>query len=168
MIPRLPCPPGAPRDRAVGPDRALRGPAAPPLATGGSRSAPLARVADSTEDEPNAVLRVLVYNEAGEVIQRWESKGRWEGGLPQKYTATRGGTGWSWNNTGGATVQVNTHKDGRGGSSVEAWAKAAGKKIVVYAHAVDDVTFDADARESDQAPGHARIPRRAGMAPPHA
>jgi len=93
--------------------RARLGPAVPPLATGGSRRAPPTRVADSTEDEPNAVIRVLVYNGAGEVIQRWESKGRWEGGLPQKYTATRGGKGWSWDNTGGSTIRVNTNKDGR-------------------------------------------------------
>ena len=107
------------------------------------------RVADSTADEPNAVFRILVYNGAGEVIQRWESKGRWEGGLPQKYTATRGGKGWSWDNTGGSTIRVNTSKDGRGGASVEAWAKTEGKQIVVYAYAVDDVTLDKDAKESD-------------------
>jgi A nuclease of the HNH/ENDO VII superfamily with conserved WHH len=129
------------------------------LASGGARRAPPARVADATEGEPNAVLRVVVYNEAGEVIQRWESKGRWEGGLPQKYTATRGGKSWSWSNTGGSTIRVNTNKDGRGGVSVEAWAQAAGKKIVVYAHAVGDVTFDEDASESDQAPGHAKDPK---------
>jgi A nuclease of the HNH/ENDO VII superfamily with conserved WHH len=128
----------------------------------GPRRAPPARVADSTEDEPNAVLRVLVYNEAGEVIQRWESKGRWEGGLPQKYTATRGSKGWSWDSTGGSTVRVNTSKDGRGGSSVEAWAQAAGKKIVVHAYAASAVTFDEDAKESDKAPGHARDPQEGG------
>jgi A nuclease of the HNH/ENDO VII superfamily with conserved WHH len=140
----------------------LLGSAAPPLATSSSRSAPLARVADSTEGEPNAVLRVLVYDGAGEVIQRWESRGRWEGGLPQKYTATHGGKGWSWDNTGGSTIRVNTDKDGRGGQAVEAWAKVAGKKIIVYAYAVEDVTLDEDARESDKAPGHARDPKEGG------
>lgn len=149
-------------DRAAGPDGALFGSAAAPHATGGTRSAPPTRIADSTEDEPNAVLRVVVYNGAGEVIQRWESKGRWEGGLPQTYTATRGGKGWSWDNTGGSTIRVNTNQDGRGGLSLEAWAKAAGNKIVLYAHAVDDVTFDEDARESDKAPGHARDPKEGG------
>jgi hypothetical protein len=143
--------------RVAGPDRALRGPAAPvPLATGGSHSASPTRVADSTEDEPNAVLRVIVYNGAGEVIQRWQSKGRWEGGLPQKYTATRGGKGWAWNNTGGSTIRVNTNKDGHGGMPLEAWAQAAGIKIVVYANAVEDVTLDENAQKSDQAPGHAK------------
>jgi hypothetical protein len=56
--------------------------AAPPPATGGSRSAPPTRIAEAIKGEPNAVLRVVVYNGAGEVIQRWESKGRWEGALP--------------------------------------------------------------------------------------
>jgi hypothetical protein len=148
--------------RAVGPGGPLRGPAVPPLATGSSRRAPPTRVADSTEGEPNAVLRVLVYNGAGEVLQRWESKGRWEGGLPQKYTATRGGKGWSWDNTGGSTIRVDTNKDGRGGLSGEAWAKAAAKRIVVYAYVASDVTFDEDAKESDKAPGHARDPGAGG------
>ena len=136
--------------------------AAPPPATGGSRSTPPTRVAEATTDEPNAVLRVVVYNGAGEVIQRWEARGRWEGGLPQKYTATRGGKGWTWDNTGGSSVRVNTDRDGRGGASVEAWAKAAGTKIVVFAYAAGDVTLDADAEASDQAPGHARDPKQGG------
>jgi A nuclease of the HNH/ENDO VII superfamily with conserved WHH len=158
-----PSPPAWDSDgRAAGADRALLGSTASSLATGGTRRAPPARVAGATRDEPNAVLRVLVYNEAGEVIQRWESKGRWEGGLPQKYTAARGGKGWSWDNTGGSTVRVNTNQDGRGGLSVEAWANAAGKQIVVYAHAASDVTFDEDAKESDKAPGHARDPMGEG------
>jgi hypothetical protein len=96
------------------------------------------------------------------VIQQWESEGRWEGALPQKYTATRGAKGWSWDNTGGPTIRVNTNKDGRGGLSLEAWAKAAGKTIVVYAYAASDVTLDEDAKESDKAPGHARDPKEGG------
>jgi hypothetical protein len=149
-------------DRAVGHGNARLGPAAPPLATGGGRSAPATRVAEATADAPNAVLRVVIYNGAGEVIQRWEARGRWEGGLPQKYTAKRAGKGWAWDNTGGSSVRVNTDRDGRGGSSVEAWAKAAGTKIVVFAYAAGDVTLDADAEESDQAPGHARDPKQGG------
>jgi hypothetical protein len=149
-------------DRAAGPDGARLGAAAPPAATGGSRSAPPTRVADVTEDRPKAVLRILVYNRAGEVIQDWESEGRWEGALPQKYRATRSGRGWSWDNTGGSTVRINTGKDGRGGVAVEAWAKAAATTIVVYAYPVEDVTLDKDAKKSDKAPGHARDPQEGG------
>jgi hypothetical protein len=151
---------GGSSDRGTGPADARFGSATPPLATGGSHRAPPTRVADSTDAAPNAVLRVLVYDGAGAVIQRWESRGHWEGGLPQKYTATRGGKGWSWDNTGGSTIRVNTNKDGRGGSPIEAWAKAAGKTIVVYAYAGDDVTVDDDAEASDKAPGHARDPQQ--------
>jgi hypothetical protein len=61
---------------------------------------------------------------------------------------------------------VNTHKDGRGGSSVEAWAKAAAQRIVVHAYAASDVTFDEDAKESDKAPGHARDPDEGGDGSP--
>jgi hypothetical protein len=149
-------------ERAGGPGGARLGPAAAPLATGGSRSAPPPRVAEATNDEPNAVLRVVVYDGAGNVIQRWESKGRWEGALPQKYTATRGGKGWAWDNTGGSSIRVDTDMDGRGGSSVEAWAKAAGTKIVVFAHEAGDVTFDEEAEESDHAPGHATDQKEGG------
>ncbi len=142
------------------------GSTAPSVAAGTAHRAPPPRVAGSAA-EPNAVLRVVVYDAAGAVIQRWESRGRWEGGLPQTYTATRAGKGWSWDNTGGSSIRVNTDQDGRGGAPLEAWAKATAKTIVVYAYAIEDVTIDDGAAASDKAPGHAREPQqgRGGAAP---
>ena len=147
-------------ERGAGLASARFGSAAPPLVPSGSHRGPPKRVADAAADPPNAVLRVLVYDGAGAVIQRWESRGRWEGGLPQTYTAIRSGKGWAWDNTGGASIRVNTDKDGRGGAPLETWANAAAKTIVVYAYAVEDVTIDDDAEASDKAPGHARDPQQ--------
>ena len=116
---------------------------------GGRRTDEPTRVADATEEERNAAFRILVFDEVGKVIQRWDAKGWWEGTLPQKYTAMRSDKGWSWDDTDGSTIQVNTDMDGHGGKPIEEWAGAAGKKLVVYVYDIDDVTFDKDAKKSD-------------------
>src|SRR6185503_8585019 len=85
-----------------------------------SRKPAPSRVADASEHEarPNAVLEVLVLA-GGKVIQRWQSKARWEGPLPRRYTETRAGAGWKWDNAEGRSIKVQTDERGAGGRSVE-------------------------------------------------
>jgi hypothetical protein len=132
-------------------------------AGGDARRAPPARVADAAENEtrPNAVLKVSVIDE-GRVVQQWQSRARWEGPLPQRYTATRAGATWRWDDTGGTSIKVQTNERGGGGKSVEAWAIASADRIAVPAQALDDVTIEADAEADAKAPGHVREHEDAG------
>jgi hypothetical protein len=121
------------------------------------------RVADAAKDRrpQNAVIKVIVLA-GGRVIQAWQSKARWEGPLPQRYTATRAGAGWKWDHSDGRSIKVQTDERGGGGKSVEVWANPSGDKIVVYAQAADDVTIDPHAEVDAKAPGHAREKQAAG------
>ncbi len=121
------------------------------------------RIADATEGKtkPNAVLKVIVIDD-GRVIQRWQSRARWEGPLPQQYTATRAGAAWKWDDAGGKSIKVQTNERGGGGKSIEVWASASADRIVVHAQALDDVTIDSDVEPDARAPGHARDQEDAG------
>jgi A nuclease of the HNH/ENDO VII superfamily with conserved WHH len=128
---------------------------------GGSPSA--VRVAEAAKDKgkQNAVIKVIVQG-GGKVLQSWQSKARWEGPLPQRYTATRAGAAWKWDNSNARSIKVQTDERGGGGKSVEAWASPSGDRIVVYAQAIDAVTIDPHAEVDAMAPGHAKEKQSAG------
>lgn len=148
-------------ERAVGGgSTTARAPApAPP------RPPPPPRVADAKQDEPtlNAALKVIVIDD-GKVIQRWQSRARWEGPLPVRWAATRAGGRWQWDNADARSLKVQTDARGGGGKPVEAWVQPSADRIVVYVQALGDVTTDADAEaEADAvAPGHAKEKQDAG------
>lgn len=135
----------------------------PPPAQLPARRPPPARVADATRDEAplDAVLKVLVIDD-GKVIQRWQSKARWDGPLPVRWAATRAGGGWKWDNPDAGSLKVQTDAHGRGGRSVDAWADPGADQIVVHVQPIEDVTIDEQAEPDTRAPGHESEPQDAG------
>jgi hypothetical protein len=118
------------------------------------------RVADSA-GELNAVLKVIAYSR-GRVVKRWETKARWEGPLPQRYTGSLGPAGWRWDDPCAKQVRVDTDARGQGGKSLEGWAGSGVDRIVLYANEHGAVTIDDDAAKDERAPGHAIDPQDAG------
>jgi len=132
------------------------------LAPGSTHATPLRRVADATDEEPNAVIKVVAYSKGKILGIPWGAKARWEGPLPQRYTGTRSATGWSWDNPHAKTVRIGSDLQGKGGRTAEAWAGATADKIVIYATALDAVTSDDQAEQDEHAPGHATDKKAAG------
>lgn len=120
-----------------------------------THATPPQRVANVTRSEPNAVIKVIAYSRGQLLGKPWGAKGRWEGPLPQKYTGTRGATGWTWDHPDARSVRIGSDLKGRGGRTVEAWAGADADKIVIHASALDAVTNDEGAEQDAHAPGHA-------------
>jgi hypothetical protein len=117
---------------------------------GVAHRSPPTRVGDAHPGEAqlNAVLKVVVIDD-GKVIQRWQSRARWDGPLPVRWAAVRGGGGWRWDSADARSLKVQTDERGRGGKPVDAWAASSADQIVVYVRAIDDVAVDADA-EADE------------------
>lgn len=145
-------------------DLAPRAAQAGTRAHGGSgsttRAAAPVRVADAAR-ELNAVLKVVVYSR-GRVVKRWETKARWEGPLPQRYTGSLGPAGWKWDEPLARQVRVDTDARGQGGKSLESWAGPGVDRIVLYASEPGAVAIDEDAEQDERAPGHAVNPQDAG------
>ncbi len=88
----------------------------------------------------NAAIKVTAYTEAGDAIE-WTSRARWAGALPVLYRGTRTGKAWTWDNSGAASVKVNTNESGAGGERVEPWATGHGAvRVTINVVSLDDVT----------------------------
>jgi hypothetical protein len=111
------------------------------------------RVADASDDQIDAVIKVVVYV-GNDVVQQTQMKSVWEGPLPVRYEASKSNGGWHWNSADASSIRVNTDRHGHGGQPVESWAKRSATRIVIYAHSLGDVTQDEDAAKDAMAPGH--------------
>lgn len=89
----------------------------------------------------NAAMKVTAYGQDGAPIETWQSRARWEGALPVHYEGTNAAGRWTWDNSGAASVMVNTDDRGAGGRPVQAWATAKkAARVVIHVAALDDVT----------------------------
>ena len=129
----------------------------------GTPVAAVQRDTEKTAPEPNAVVKVVVFQN-GKSIQHWQSRAFWKGMLPVQNTATRVNGRWTWDDRE-FEFNVETDLEGKGGKRVEDWAKPIADKIVVYVERPDAVTIDQHAKVTDGAPGHGKDKTSGGTTP---